>query len=175
MVRVSVVDAGGRRTSLTGFCVESSSTVVTVGSEAAGIEFSGLVELSRFDQRTSPATVVRSEPALTLLRVESDLDLAPIEVGSSSRLKVGDFVYLLSFPEGQQSATQSRGRVADRLADGDLSITGFVTLDGSAGAPVVDGTGTLVGMQFQRASAALTQVRPVEAVIGMLKTDQTAS
>ena len=174
VVRISVVDARGQRAPLTGFCVQTPTTVVTIGSETAGVEFPGPVEISRFDLRTAPATVVSSSPTATRLRLQSDLDLVPIEVGSSSRLQTGDFVYLLSFLEGAETANRSRGRVAERLADGDLSVAGFVVSDGSAGAPVVDGTGALVGMQCRSESAAVSQMRPVEAVVGMLDAEHLA-
>ena len=64
VVRVSVVNQSGQRWSMTGFCLQSPGTVITIGSEAAGTEFLK-VEISRFDRRASPATVMWSKPELT--------------------------------------------------------------------------------------------------------------
>ena len=109
-----------------------------------------------------------SKPELTLLRLQQDLELQPIEIGSATRLRIADSLYIMSFLEGFESATQSRGRFSGRLQNGDLAVTGFRTLDESAGSPVVDGTGALVGMHYERASAALTHAKPVEALAEMI-------
>ena len=109
-----------------------------------------------------------SKPDLTLLRLQQDLQLQPIEIGSATRLRIADSLYIMSFLEGFESATQSRGKLSGRLPNGDLTVTGFRTLDESAGSPVVDGTGALVGMHYERVFAALTHVKPVEALVEMI-------
>ena len=167
VVRVSVVNRSGQRSSMTGFCIQSPGTVVTIGSEAAGSEFLD-VEISRFDQGAAPATLIWSKPELTLLRLQQDLELRPIEIGSATRLRVADPLYVMSFLEGFESATQSRGKFSGRLPNGDLAVMGFRTVDESVGSPVVDGTGALIGMHYERASAALTHAKPAEAVVGMI-------
>jgi hypothetical protein len=173
VVRVSVVSKSGRQASMTGFCMQSPGTVLTIGSEAAGTEFVD-VEISRFDLRASPATVMWSKPELTLLRLQQDLDLQPIEIGNTARLRIADSLYIMSFLEGFESATQSRGKFSGQTENGDLAVTGFRTLDESVGSPVVDGTGALVGMHYERVSAALTHAKPVEALVEMLGVERWA-
>lgn len=75
------------------------------------------------------------------------MQLQPLEIGSSTTLRRGDPLYILSFAFGAIDATQSRGRFV-RQDDDRLLIFGFSTPAEASGAPVVDGSGQVVGMHY---------------------------
>jgi hypothetical protein len=176
VARISVVDDNGLKTVLSGYCLLSPKFIVTVGASGlSGLPVNaeivtGATDSDRDDNVidsvlvTSRATLVVHAPEFTLFRLESEnTQLQPLDIGSTSTLRVGDPLYILSFMLGALDATQSRGRFMQQV-DGELIVSGFQTAGGSSGAPVVDGSGRLVGMHYKRRDDTLTYAVSVETI-----------
>lgn len=108
---------------------------------------------------------------LVLLRID-DVKGQPLKLGSLSRLRVGDEIYVMGNPEGLEG-TFSRGNVsAIRKSRGLIQITAPIS-HGSSGGPVLDERGEVIGV----ATAMFTEGQnlnfavPVSKLAALLKDD----
>jgi S1-C subfamily serine protease len=107
------------------------------------------------------ATVVGSDPAndLAVIRIDAGADLpAPLALGDSDRLRVGQFVVAIGNPYGlQQTLTtgvvSALGRVIEGAADnsfiGEAIQTDAAINPGNSGGPLLDLQGRVVGVNSQ--------------------------
>jgi S1-C subfamily serine protease len=107
------------------------------------------------------ATVVGSDPAndLAVIRIEAGADLpAPLALGDSDRLQVGQFVVAIGNPYGlQQTLTtgvvSALGRVIEGAADnsfiGEAIQTDAAINPGNSGGPLLDLQGQVIGVNSQ--------------------------
>ncbi len=150
-VSPSVVSvASGHRVG-TGVVLDSEGHIVTAGHVVHGLEE---VEISH-ETRKATAKVLgnnrRSD--LALMEVEQR-DLTPIELGSSSALKVGQFVLAVANPHGgRPSVTSGIITGVDRQVGGwwRFSVGNAIVTDarlnpGYSGGPLIDANGRMVGM-----------------------------
>ncbi|HVF53274.1 MAG TPA: trypsin-like peptidase domain-containing protein [Actinomycetota bacterium] len=112
--------------------------------------------------------IVGSDPErdLAVVRVDAD-DLNPIDVGRSSRLRLGDDVIAIGFPLGLGGATVTKGIVSatDRSIDtggGGEPLSGLLQTDaainpGNSGGPLINREGQLVGINTAAASAGAAE------------------
>lgn len=107
-----------------------------------------------------------SQQDLAVIRVDAD-DLVPIELGSSSDLRLGEPVIALGFPlglDGGPTVTQGIVSGLDREIDVDLgqSLSELIQTDaainpGNSGGPLITMDGELVGINTAAASAAYAE------------------
>jgi S1-C subfamily serine protease len=107
------------------------------------------------------ATVVGSDPAndLAVIRIDAGADLpAPLALGDSDGLRVGQFVVAIGNPYGlQQTLTtgvvSALGRVIEGVADnsfiGEVIQTDAAINPGNSGGPLLDLQGRVVGVNSQ--------------------------
>lgn len=114
------------------------------------------VEVTLFDNRVFPATVVGADPAtdLALLKVQAE-DLPAIEMGDSDDLRVGDWVLAIGSPYDLRSTitagiVSAKGRSFPNY-DGQYRVESFIQTDaavnpGNSGGALVNTSGQLVGI-----------------------------
>ncbi len=105
-----------------------------------------------------PATVVGIDPRndIAVLKVEAPLEiLVPVELGSSTNLKVGQRAIAIGNPFGQFGRTLTIGVISalERTLEGTdgRTITGIIQTDaainrGNSGGPLLDSSGRVIGM-----------------------------
>ncbi len=107
------------------------------------------------DGREAPARVVGTDPPsdLAVIRIEGDVQgLRPIELGDSSRLRLGDLVLAIGNPFGVgQTVTMGIVSATGRADMGIVDYEDFVQTDaainpGNSGGALVDMEGRLVGI-----------------------------
>lgn len=114
------------------------------------------VEVTLFDNRVFPATVVGADPAtdLALLKVQAE-ELPAIEMGDSDDLRVGDWVLAIGSPYDLRSTitagiVSAKGRSFPNY-DGQYRVESFIQTDaavnpGNSGGALVNTSGQLVGI-----------------------------
>ncbi len=105
-----------------------------------------------------PATIVGVDPRndIAVLKVEAPLEiLVPVELGSSTHLKVGQRAIAIGNPFGQFGRTLTIGVISalDRTLEGTdgRTITGIIQTDaainrGNSGGPLLDSSGRVIGI-----------------------------
>jgi putative serine protease PepD len=109
-----------------------------------------------------PARVVGTDPStdVAVLELEEEHDSAPLPLGSTSSLQLGDTVIAIGSPLGLQGTVTAgivSGLGRDIQAPNQFTIDGAVQTDaalnhGNSGGPLLDGSGRVVGMNAQIAS-----------------------
>ena len=163
-----------------GFFVGKGGHFVTVLSSAAATK--GLwVNYGAESMRRFEAKQLATDPytGLALLRVEGLGEAAPLDIGSSSALKPGDYLYAVAETEDPARAC-SAGRLAGRekwvggraLAASVLKLNLEAPSEGF-GAPVLDRDSKLVGVLLlggeQGSKRGVSYVLPVEHVAKLLR------
>jgi serine protease Do len=140
-----------------GFVIDRDGHVLTNHHVVAGAQE---IRVKLADGREREATLVGSDPAtdLALLKIDGE-GLAPIELGASEELGVGDWVLAIGSPFGL-SQTVSAG-IVSAVGRANIGITDyedFIQTDaavnpGNSGGPLVDLGGRVVGINTAIASS----------------------
>jgi putative serine protease PepD len=150
-------DGGESEAQGSGFVIDERGHVVTNEHVVSG---ASSVSVTFADGSEAAAEVVATDPSsdIALLQVDaSTSDLAPLELGSSSDLVVGQDVYALGNPYGLEG-TLTAGIVSalDRTiqAPNGYTIDGAIQTDaamnsGNSGGPLLDSEGRVVGVTAQ--------------------------
>lgn len=164
----------------TGIVWDTQGHIVTNFHVVAEINDPGeRVEIIFSDGRTLDAQIVGLSPDddLAVLRVDSDTDLRPIPIGTSSDLRVGQTVFAIGNPFGlDQTLTtgvvSALGRTITSVSG--QEITGVIQTDaainpGNSGGPLLDSAGRLIGINTAirsptRASAGISFAVPADNV-----------
>lgn len=121
------------------------------------VEAAQEVEVTLFDGSNHPATFVGADPVndIAVIKIDAPADkLFPIEIGDSSRLKVGMRAYAIGNPFGLER-TMTTGIVSSLNRSlqirGSRSIKAIIQIDaavnpGNSGGPLLDSRGQLVGV-----------------------------
>ncbi len=113
------------------------------------------IEVVLNDGRKFPAKVVGRDPAtdLAVVRIDApaDVELSPITVGDSDRLRVGEFVIAVGSPFSLDSSVtmgivSQKGRYMGMLPYEDFIQTDASINPGNSGGPLVDVDGRMVGI-----------------------------
>ncbi|MCC6215153.1 MAG: Do family serine endopeptidase [Polyangiaceae bacterium] len=113
------------------------------------------IRITTYDRRELTATVVGTDPKsdLAVLRIQGDASaLRPIELGDSSRLRLGDVVIAIGNPFGVgQTVTMGIVSAMGRAEMGIVDYEDFIQTDaainpGNSGGALVDMEGRLVGI-----------------------------
>jgi len=162
---VSLFGGGARHGTATGsgFIIAKNGLILTNehvidGAQTVRVSFGTNLEQSR------PAAVVSSDRAhdLALLKIDgSGLNLAPLPLGDSGGLQVGDPTYAIGNPYGldrtlttgvvsalQRSITAPSGMQISHVVQTDAALN-----PGNSGGPLLDGAGLVIGVNSQIASA----------------------
>jgi serine protease Do len=132
------------------------------------------VELAVPDGRRLEARVADREPMLDLALLEVEAELAPVPVGDSRRLRVGELVYAVGHPWGRP--WEVTGGVVSGL--GRLELPGgragdFVRSDvalapGNSGGPLLNALGEVVGVNAMVVAGRLGVAVPSHVAAGWL-------
>jgi S1-C subfamily serine protease len=157
----------------TGFAVDESGHIVTNDHVAAG----GRVVTIQAGPRTPRvrARIVGRDPStdLALLRVDPDAaELAPLPLGDSDDVRVGDTAVAVGNPFGlQRSLTVGVVSAVDRSIDAPdgFPIEGAVQTDaainpGNSGGPLLDDAGRVIGVLAQSESDGIAYAVPVDTL-----------
>jgi S1-C subfamily serine protease len=158
----------------TGFVVDESGHIVTNDHVAAG----GRVVTVQAGPGTSRirARIVGRDPStdLALLRVDPSEapDLAPLPLGESGDVRVGDTAIAVGNPFGlQRSLTVGVVSATDRSIDAPdgFPIEGAVQTDaainpGNSGGPLLDGAGRVIGVLAQSEADGIAYAVPVDTL-----------
>jgi 2-alkenal reductase len=138
-----------------GFVVDREGLVVT--NHHVAVAARGLL-VSLEDERALPATIVGTDPGsdLALLQVEGlPTGTAPVELGASSTLRVGQRAIAIGNPFGLERTVtagviSSLGRTLPRL-DSRFLVAAVIQTDaainpGNSGGPLVDSQGRVIGV-----------------------------
>jgi len=104
--------------------------------------------------RQSPARLVARDPSIDLALLEVDAPaLQPVTLGDSRALRIGQMVFAVGHPWGQYGAVTfgvvtslSSIPIRDRSEPLDLIRTDARLAPGNSGGPLVDATGSVVGI-----------------------------
>jgi S1-C subfamily serine protease len=174
-----------------GFVIDDSGDILT---NAHVIDGAVKVTVQFDNDKTVDAKVVGKDVSsdIALLKVDPDgLDLHPLQLGSSSALKVGDPVLAIGNPYGLDR-TLTTGVVSAKQreiqAPNGFTIRNVVQTDaainpGNSGGPLLDATGKVVGINSQIATGAsgggnvgigfAVPIETAEQVLPALKKGQT--
>jgi S1-C subfamily serine protease len=159
---------GGRAQTATGsgFVVRADGLIVTNDHVIDGAR-SVLVSFGANLDQSRPAKVVATDPShdLALLKLDATaLKLAPLALGNSTGVQVGDPTYAIGNPYGLDR-TLTTGVVSalqrSITAPNGVSIAHVIQTDaalnpGNSGGPLLDGAGRVIGVNSQIASATGT-------------------
>jgi S1-C subfamily serine protease len=145
----------------TGFLIDEEGSVVT---NAHVVENAREVAIRVSESSLLDAEVVGTDPAndLALLRVDpAELDAAPLPLGDSDAVKVGDPVLALGNPLGLEdtitagivSAKQRRITAPNQLTIENVIQTDAAVNPGNSGGPLLDIEGRVIGVNSQIATA----------------------
>ncbi len=141
-----------------GFVVDSQGHIIT---NYHVIENAEELLVTLASGQVYDATVVGSDPAndLAVIRIEAGADLpAPLALGDSDKLRVGQFVVAIGNPYGlQQTLTtgvvSALGRVIEGATDnsfiGEAIQTDAAINPGNSGGPLIDLQGRVIGVNSQ--------------------------
>jgi S1-C subfamily serine protease len=149
----------------TGFVIDEQGHVVT---NAHVVENAEKVRLLVEGEQLIPATVVGSDLStdLAVLKVDpDDVELAPLELASSSEVRVGDPVLAIGNPFGLEdtvtsgivSARQRRITAPDGYATEGAIQTDAAVNPGNSGGPLVDLEGRVIGVNSQIATGGVAE------------------
>jgi putative serine protease PepD len=157
-------DAGAETQTGSGFVVDSSGLILTNDHVIAGTQTITVAFGANLDESRS-ASVVYADPSedLALLRIDgSGLELAPLPLGDSSDLEVGDPTYAIGNPYGLDrtlttGVISALGRTIS--APNGASIANVIQTDaalnpGNSGGPLLDALGRVIGVNSQIASGS---------------------
>ncbi len=138
-----------------GFVLDKAGHILTNYHVIDGAES---IEISFGDQLVTPARVVGSDPRndVAVLKVEVDpAVLAPVTLGSSGALRVGQWAIAIGNPFGQFGRTLTTGVISalGRTIEGpdNRTINGIIQTDaainrGNSGGPLLDSSGRVIGI-----------------------------
>jgi S1-C subfamily serine protease len=138
-----------------GFILDAEGHILTNYHVIRGAQS---VEVTFIDETTLPARVVGSDPRndIAVLQVDAPPELlAPVELGSSVNLQVGQRAIAIGNPFGQFSSTLTTGVISalERTLQGQdgRQITGIIQTDaainrGNSGGPLLDSSGRVIGI-----------------------------
>ncbi|MCB0024402.1 MAG: trypsin-like peptidase domain-containing protein, partial [Caldilinea sp.] len=138
-----------------GFVIDKAGHILTNYHVVDGAES---IEVSFGDQLVTPATVVGVDPRndVAVLKVEVDsAALAPVTLGASGDLRVGQWAIAIGNPFGQFGRTLTTGVISalDRTIEGpdNRTINGIIQTDaainkGNSGGPLLDSSGRVIGI-----------------------------
>ena len=148
---------GGVQSLGSGFVVDEEGTILTNEHVVAGAD---AIEVTFADGRTVEAELLGSDASTDVAVLDVDVpadELAPLPLGSSSAVRVGEPVVAIGSPFGLQGSVTAGivsavGRVV-RAPNG-FSIAGAIQTDapvnsGSSGGPLLTMTGEVVGINAQ--------------------------
>ncbi|ACK70083.1 peptidase S1 and S6 chymotrypsin/Hap [Gloeothece citriformis PCC 7424] len=155
----------------TGVIVEQQNNIYTVLTNCHVVDTAGQYTIETYDGKSYPFEIntpksnCHSEADLALVRFTSSLPYRVVQLWDSSRLKIGDKVYVSGWKSrGQYSQGQRRYRFADTQVIGldrkatkgySLAYNGFTNDDnpglaapepGMSGGPILDAQGRLVAI-----------------------------
>ena len=134
-----------------GVIVDASGLVITNNHVIAEMNE---VKVSLADKREFEAQIVLRDPRtdLAVLKIKAPADIAPMPIGDSDHLEVGDFVLAIGNPFGVgQTVTQGIVSALARTQVGSSDYQFFIQTDaainpGNSGGALVDLQGRLVGV-----------------------------
>lgn len=144
-----------------GFIYDSNGHIVT---NYHVIENAQEVSVTLADGRTLPATIVGTDPSndLAVIRIEAEELPAPLALGDSDSLRVGQFVVAIGNPFGQVGTLtvgviSALGRIIespDGRFIGEAIQTDAAINPGNSGGPLLDLQGRVIGVNSQIISPA---------------------
>ena len=156
VVNVRTSSFGGGKGEASGVILRRDGLILTNNHVVEGTTDVSVAFNDDVHKTPLPATVIGTAPErdLAVIRVEAT-DLVPVELASSSALRLGDAVIAIGFPAGLLGGpTVTSGIVSglDRTIEGpNGDLTGLLQTDaainpGNSGGPLVDRAGRLVGI-----------------------------
>ncbi len=150
------------RSTGSGFIVSADGYIVT---NAHVIEGASRVRVGLLDGRTFDARLVGADPNtdVAVLRIDAT-GLTPAALGSSAKLRVGEWVLAIGNPLGDdltfsvtQGIVSAKGRGPTALVRSNLDIQDFIQTDaainrGNSGGPLINVRGEVVGINSAIAS-----------------------
>jgi serine protease Do len=145
------IPRGSRQNSLgTGFIIDKAGFILTNNHV---VEHTEDIKVRLADNREYSAEIVGRDPLtdLALIRIETDYPLAPLTLGNSDRLEVGDWVVAIGNPFGL-GHTVSAGIVSAMYRQiGAGPYENFIQTDapinpGNSGGPLLNTAGEVVGI-----------------------------
>jgi len=144
-----------------GFLIDDEGLILT---NAHVVEAATAIRVTFSDRHTATATPVGKDvdTDLALLRVNPDgLDLAPLELGDSDTVQVGDPTVAIGNPFGLErtlttgvvSALQRRLTAPSGFAIDNVIQTDAALNPGNSGGPLLDAKGRVIGINSQIATA----------------------
>jgi S1-C subfamily serine protease len=164
--RLDALEGGGRAAG-TGMIISRNGEIVTNNHVVEGAD---TVTVTIPGRGTHPAAVIGTDPAadVAVLRVGGLPGLPMVRFGNSSRVAVGDQVLAIgnalglggspTVSQGIISATGRAITATDQTGSNPERLHGLLQTDapiapGNSGGPLVDGAGTVIGMDTAAASA----------------------
>ncbi len=148
---------GGTATG-SGFVIDNDGHILTNNHVVAGSD-NITVRVGGEDGQTMDATVVGADPStdVAVLKVDNSDQLQPLELGSSSGVKVGDPVVAIGNPFGlDRTATAGIVSAVQRQIDAPngFTIENAIQTDapinpGNSGGPLLDAEGKVIGINSQ--------------------------
>ena len=155
---------GGQRPDATGsgFVIDEEGHILT---NAHVVNAATQVQVTFSDKRTLSAKIVGKDDStdLALLKVDPEnLDLAPLELGDSDQVQVGDptiaignpFGYDRTLTTGVVSALQRRITAPDGYTIENVIQTDAAINPGNSGGPLIDAAGRVIGINSQIATGS---------------------
>ncbi|MBI2161822.1 MAG: trypsin-like peptidase domain-containing protein [Candidatus Rokubacteria bacterium] len=145
-----------RRSTGSGFVIDRSGLIATNSHVVEGAE---TIQVRLSDGRRFAGTLVGRDGRvdLALLKIEGATKLAPLPLGDSNQLRVGEFVMALGHPFGLEQSV-SFGIVSRKGAPLTLAAPGFDFIQtdaainpGNSGGPLVNMAGQVIGVNSMAA------------------------
>jgi len=182
VVQIQVV-AGGSGGEGSGIILSADGMILTNNHVVAAASGSGSITVSFNDGSTAPATIVGRDPSsdIAVIKVDGQSNLAPIAVGSSSSLAVGQNVVAIGSPLGL-AGTVTSGIVSslnrpvrasgDTSSAGQSSVLDAIQTDaainpGNSGGALVNMNGELIGINSAIASLGASSPGAQSGSIGL--------
>ncbi|KAK7284368.1 hypothetical protein RJT34_19113 [Clitoria ternatea] len=170
-----------------GTIINQDGTILTcahavVGLQGSASSFKGKVEVTLQDGRTFEGKVVNADlhSDIAILKIDSETPLPEAKLGSSNRLRPGDWVIALGCPLSLQN-TVTAGIIScvDRKSS-DLGFSGmpreYLQTDcainvGNSGGPLVNMDGEVIGVNILKVAAAdgLSFSVPIDSVCKIIE------
>lgn len=140
-----------------GFVIDSEGHIITNNHV---VENASYIEVNFFDGMLAEATIIGLDPDSDLAVLKVDLpaeDLFPVEFADTNNLIIGQPVYAIGSPFGQEwtlteGIISALGRTIQGLTD--FSVGGVIQTDtainpGNSGGPLLDAEGRVIGVNSQ--------------------------